>query len=79
MTANILLYMKMYIVLYEMIYIFMYNKMYFLLYEMMYNKIFYYTSSRITRNTFSCTMKYLLSLYTVLYNNNKYFNVYRLV
>ena len=43
------------------------------------NKHFNYTLSRITRNTFSCTLKYLLSLYTVLYNDNKYFIIHRLV
>ena len=38
------------------------------------NKYCYYTSSRIRRYTFSCIKKYLLSLYTLLYNDNKYFN-----
>ena len=33
------------------------------------NKYYHYTSSRITRNTFSCITKHLLSLYVFLYND----------
>ena len=35
------------------------------------NKYFNYTSSCITRYTISCIMKCLLSLYNILYNDNK--------
>ena len=38
------------------------------------NKYCHYTSSRIRRYTFSCIKKCLLSLYDLLYNDNKHFN-----
>ena len=64
------------------IYTLMYNKnvcCYYIITTNIFILYRHYTSSRITRYTLSCVIKYLMSLNIFLYKRNKYFIIHLLV